>query len=224
MNENKTITSNYEKVLENWRLRFLAMDHQDLIRKFDLKADEEYLYLTYFSKELQINRKSGGICEVENPKRVLGFDTCITIYNLFHYAIDRPVASGKMVPFREVKRVYPFEAAYRKTILKRFQEQFNGHVDALRSACEKLGGIDLGKSDAGYLLSVFPFLNIAVFFWDGDEEFEAQANLLFDSNITDFVHEENVVGIAAEAVYYLTEAAGMQAEAIYMGEERKEIK
>ena len=58
----------------------------------------------------------------------------------------------------------------------------------------------------------FRFLNIAVLFWDKDEEFEAQANMLFDSEITEFMHEENVVCVAADAVYYLTLAAGMTPE------------
>ena len=67
----------------------------------------------------------------------------------------------------------------------------------------------------GYVLPVFPFLNIAVLFWDKDEEFEAQANMLFDSEITEFMLEENVVCVAADAVYYLTLAAGMTPEKIY---------
>ena len=46
-------------------------------------------------------------------------------------------------------------------------------------------------------------------------EFEAQANMLFDSEITEFMHEENVVCVAADAVYYLTLAAGMTPEKIY---------
>ncbi len=209
--------SNYDQVIENWRIRFLSMDQKRLIQKFHLKFDEKALYLTYFSRELSIDRETGRIHFVEKPEQKLGFHTTITVYNLFHYAIEHPAASGRLVPFREVKRVYPFEAAYKKTILKKMEEQFSGHVPELREACRLLGGIELAKGDAGYLLPIFPFLNMAVFFWDRDEEFHAQANLLFDSNITDFVHEENVVGIASDAVYYLSEAAGLSMEEIYAG-------
>ena len=35
--------SNYEKVLEMWRQNFLKMDHESLIKKFQLEADEENL-------------------------------------------------------------------------------------------------------------------------------------------------------------------------------------
>lgn len=207
--------SNYDKVIETWRLKFLEMDHEELIRKFHLEADEQALYLTYFSHRMRIDRKSGRVTMCEQPDRELTFNTVITIYNLFYYAVEDPKESGKLVPFREVKRVYPFEAAYRNTILSEFQKTFSGHVEELIAACEKLNGEKMRQGDAGYILPVFPYFKIAVLFWDGDEEFDAQANMLFDSNITDFLHEEDVVCVAADAVYYLTEAAGLEAVSIY---------
>ena len=209
--------SNYDKVIEEWRLRFLKMDQEALIEKFQLETDDRAVYLTYFNYKMRIDRFTGVITYVEEPQKIAGFNTCMDIYNLFHYSIDIPVASGILVPFRQVKRVYPFEAAYKRTVLKTLQETFSGHVEELKNACEKLGGKPLPQGDVGYQLSVYPFLDIAVYFWDADDEFEAQANMLFDSNITNFLHEENVVCVAADAVYYLTEAAGLDAKEIYAG-------
>ena len=204
--------SNYDQVIEHWRLKFLEMDQEELIRKFQLEADEEFLYIIYFSKRFRIDRKNGFITE---DGKSPGFDTVMNIYNTFYYSAAHPVASGNLVAFRQVKRVYPFEAAYRRTIISRLQELFAGKTEELRKACEVLGGTLLPQGDVGYVLPVFPFLNIAVLFWDKDEEFEAQANMLFDSEITEFMHEENVVCVAADAVYYLTLAAGMTPEKIY---------
>lgn len=204
--------SNYDQVIENWRLKFLEMDQEELIRKFQLEADEEFLYIIYFSKRFRIDRKNGFITE---DGKSPGFDTVMNIYNTFYYSAAHPVASGNLVAFRQVKRVYPFEAAYRRTIIFSLQELFAGKTEELRKACEALGGTLLPQGDVGYVLPVFPFLNIAVLFWDKDEEFEAQANMLFDSEITEFMHEENVVCVAADAVYYLTLAAGMTPEKIY---------
>ena len=204
--------SNYDQVIENWRLKFLEMDQEELIRKFQLEADEEFLYIIYFSKRFRIDRKNGFITE---DGKSPGFDTVMNIYNTFYYSAAHPVASGNLVAFLQVKRVYPFEAAYRRTIIFRLQELFAGKTEELRKACEALGGTLLPQGDVGYVLPVFPFLNIAVLFWDKDEEFEAQANMLFDSEITEFMHEENVVCVAADAVYYLTLAAGMTPEKIY---------
>ena len=135
MTEQNDNLSNYDKVIETWRKKFLEMDQEALIRKFQLEADEKALYLTYFSHKMRLDRKTGKVTMCEQPERELTFNTVITIYNLFHYAIENPAASGKLVPFREVKRVYPFEAAYRKTILSEFQNTFSGHVEELITAC-----------------------------------------------------------------------------------------
>lgn len=204
--------SNYEQVRETWRLKFLEMDQEVLIRKFNLEAEEDALYILYFSKKLRIDRRTG---EITDQGTSPGFDTAMTIYNTFYYAKEHPKSSGNLVAFRQVKRVYPFEAAYRRTIISRLQETFTGKTAELKKACELLGGTPLPQGDVGYVLPVFPFLNIAVLFWDADEEFEAQANMLFDSDITDFMHEENVVCVAADAVYYLTKAAGLPTSEIY---------
>ena len=163
----ETEKSNYDQVIENWRLKFLEMDQEKLIRKFHLEADEEALYIVYFSRKLRIDRKNG---EITDHGVRPGFDTVMNIYNTFYYASEHPVASG---------------------------------------------GTPLPQGDVGYVLPVFPFLNIAVLFWDKDEEFDAQANMLFDSEITEFMHEENVVCVAADAVYYLTLAAGLPGGKIY---------
>ena len=39
----ETEKSNYDQVIENWRLKFLEMDREKLTRKFHLEADEEAL-------------------------------------------------------------------------------------------------------------------------------------------------------------------------------------
>ena len=52
-------------------------------------------------------------------------------------------------------------------------------------------------------------MRLEVVFWDGDEEFPAQANILFDGDITDFLHEETVVCVAADLFRRLVEEAGL---------------
>ena len=212
----KEYESNYEKVTEDWRNRFLAMDQEDLIERFQLEHDADWLYLRYLGQPLKISRRTGEILFADREE-VPGFNTAMTAYNMFYYAKEHPVAAGELVPFRQVKRVYPFERAYQKQILEPFTRTFSGHVKELQEACEKLGGTRLPQGDAGYRIPVYPYFDIAVLFWDKDDEFEAQGNMLFDANITDFVHEEDVVCIAADVVQYLTQAAGLEEVKIYAG-------
>lgn len=200
--------SNYDAVRETWRQRFLQMDAEVLAERFSLKIDCERLYLTYFSHPYAIDRATGEITRLDCPGWEVGFDEAMCFYNMFHYAQPHPVASGELVPFRSVKRVYPFESAYRRSILDPLCEYFTGHVPQLKRALEVLHAQPMRQGDASGRLDVFPGLQVAVLFWDGDDEFPAQANMLFDSNITDFMHEENVVLVASDALRFLQEAAG----------------
>ncbi|MDO4649953.1 MAG: DUF3786 domain-containing protein [Eubacteriales bacterium] len=209
-------TDNYQEVRESWKKKFLEMNHEELAERFHYRLDEERIYITYYSHEFAIDRKTGEIQRLDAPEKAVGFDTALLFYNMFHYAVSDPKPSGELVPFRKVKRVYPFETAYKNTTLKQMAIRFEGKCEEMRQACLALGGKPIPQGDVGYLLESLPGLQVAVIFWDGDDEFQAQANMLFDSNITDFMHEENVVSVAADALFYLTEAAdGSEAITIY---------
>ena len=210
---------NYEAVRETWRRRFLEMDCGRLAERFRLKLDERYLYLTYFSRPYGIFRATGEIVRLDAPDTPINFNTAMNFYNMFHYAVENPQPSGRLVPFREVRRVYPFEAAYRKSILIPFAERFSGRAEALRCAMKALSAVPTKQGDAGGTLEIFPGLTMSVIFWDGDDEFPAQANMLFDYNITDYMHEENVVCVASDAAGFLTEEAQLPAPEHLMGSE-----
>jgi len=197
--------SNYDNVREVWRQKFLTMDHPRLAERFHLRIDSEKLYLTYFSRPYAIGRGTGRIVRLDAPKDEITFNTEMNFFNMFHYAVEYPVPSGELVPFRKVKRVYPFEQAYIKTIIRPFEARFTGRVPELRTALSRLSAAPFPQGDAGGVLEIFPALRLAVTFWDADDEFPAQANLLFDSNITDYLHEENVVCVASDAVRFLSQ-------------------
>lgn len=204
------MADNYESVRESWRQRFLEMDHALLARKFHLDMDDDHLYVIYFSLPCAVCRKTGRVLRLDRPDADVGFNQEMNFLNMFHYAVEAPVPSGKLVPFRSVKRVYPFEAAYNKTILRPFEAAFTGHVSELRQALNALKARPIPQCDAGGELEIYPGLRMAVTFWDADDEFPAQANMLFDSNITDFMHEENVVCIASDAARFLIDASGLR--------------
>ena len=199
--------SNYDAVREVWRQKFLTMDHESLAERFHLKIDADHLYLTYFSHPYSIDRRTARIVRLDQPDAPISFDTEMNFFNMFHYAAAHPAPSGELVPFRNVKRVYPFEAAYMRTIIHPFERRFTGHVPELRRALDALRARPLPQGDAGGALEILPGLELAVTFWDADDEFPAQANMLFDANITDYMHEENVVCVASDAAEFLIEAS-----------------
>ena len=51
----------WEKRREDAEQRFLAYDQEKMIRKFQLEADEAFLYLRFVGRDYRINRKNGKI-------------------------------------------------------------------------------------------------------------------------------------------------------------------
>ena len=48
------------------------------------------------------------------------------------------------------------------------------------------------KGDAAFLFYAVPQIPLRLIFWDADEEFPAQTQVLVDSRITDYLHYESV--------------------------------
>ena len=56
-----------------------------------------------------------------------------------------------------------------------------------------LSGKELKKGDVSFELELFPFLPIAIYFWEADDEFPASLQVLADKNILDYMHYETLM-------------------------------
>lgn len=202
--------NNYEKLIEQWREKAQTFDFKERYAALGLPGyNEGDLPITSFGKLYEIRRADALVRDVGNPERKLDYQTVLSIYHLFHFSTEKPLNSGRFVPFRDVKRCAPFDPAFKKMVLTPFAKTFDGKKELLIQAGEKLGYRRLKQSDAGFEAMAFDCMPVQILFWDGDDEFPAQANILFDENITDFTHEETVVVIGENAVKSLIEAAGI---------------
>ncbi len=216
-NTEGTKVDNYELTCERWRKTFLEMDQKKIQERFGLEIDEESLYVVYFGQKYGINRRNGMITLCDDPEQRLSFNTLISVYNLFYYAKPDAKVKGEFVPFRHVKRAAPFDPAFQRSVLKPLAKTFEGRGELLKKACAALNGTPIRQGDVGYVINAFDCMPLTVLFWDGDEEFEAQANILFDADITDFIHEETVVCIASDLVRRLAEESGIREAGSLMG-------
>lgn len=219
LNTDSKKKDNYAMICEKWRKIFLEMDAEELARRFGLELDGEALYITYFCERYRLDRRTGMITLADDPEKRLGFNTLMCIYHLFYYSKPEAKVNGSFIPFRQVKGAAPFDPAFQETVIKPLAETFSGHPDALDQACKRLQGRPIRQGDVGYIIDAVSCLPITVIFWDKDEEFKAQANILFDADITDFLHEETVVCLASWLVQRLTEESGLEPKGTPVGQE-----
>lgn len=200
---------NYEKLCRFWQDELCRIGWDVLQKRVpELRPQGDVLSIRHFGHSYAIHRDTGEITHPDSDTP----PTCnqrLNVYTLLGYCKEGAQLSGRWVPFREVPGAAPFAPAFERHVLRPFAATFNTHADRLREAALQIGGMSIPQSDAGCLLHAFACIPMQYLFWDGDEEFPAQGNILFDSNVTDFIHPESTVTLASEGFLQLAEAAGL---------------
>lgn len=202
----RNLTDHYEIWCEQWRERFLAMDLRELLRRLpELRAEGEKLHIRHFGREFLVDLRSGQITAPDG--RRIAHNEKLNIYTLFGYVRAGAHLTGEWVKFDDLKDASPFAKAFQNGVTAPFARTFRGQGEALLAAAQKLGGKCLAHGDVGVELAAFECIPVRFLFWDADEDFPAQGNLLFDRSATDFIHVESIVTIASIGLSRLAEAA-----------------
>lgn len=202
--------SNYTLLCQQWAHKFLQMDHAALLQYIpQLSRKDNMLTLSHFGVKYGVDCYTGQIHNLDQSRPVPVTEQ-LNIYTLFGYIQPGAKLQNCWVNFSQLRGTAPFDAAFRRGIIQPFARTFSGHIDRLHTAMQALGALPLHQSDCGYQVDAFACIPVRYLFWEGDDEFTAQANLLFDASATDFTHEESIVSIAAVGLRRLTELAGLR--------------
>ena len=202
-------TSNYIKLCDEWAEKFLQMEKKELMNRLpELKEEDGYLKITHFGVPFGIRLDNGRIDRLDGRAKA-NTTEMLNIYTLLGYAKEGAFFMNKWVPFADLRNARPFAPAYKVGETDVFEATFSGHEKELREAFGKLGGKELPQGDVGYEIRAFECMPMRFFFWERDEEFEAQGNILFDYSATDFNHVESAVSIADAGIRRLAELADL---------------
>lgn len=195
--EKETVISNYDRQVDIGRRIFMEYDQDKIIRKYELLADEHWIYLDYLDTSYRISRENGKIEEQQKEncwKECRSYDTVMTIYDLLCYAKGdtAPVLYGA---WQTLGNFAVGSSPGTGAFTKKYAKQFRNSAEKLKAACKKLGGImqkPMARADVTCLIPVTSFFSVLLQFWDGDEEFEPELVLLWDKNSNQFLHFETM--------------------------------
>lgn len=77
-------------------------------------------------------------------------------------------------------------------------DRFANHLQGFCDCCKNLGGTPLALADAAFSFIITKDINVAVLYWAGDEDFPAEAKILYDRSITEFLPLDIVFALAFE--------------------------
>ncbi len=113
---------------------------------------------------------------------------------ILHYlnTADGAPFAGKPVTFKELPEGMIYYPTFVKRAIKPILDKYADAPEALVAAAERLGAVKAENGDFSFRLKALPHVPITVTLWVGDEELPAEANILFDASITDYLPTEDI--------------------------------
>lgn len=184
------MAGNYDKQVLLSRELFLKYDQQNLIEKYQLDSDDNYIYLPLLNRIFRISRMTGMV--QEQDQECMDYNIVMTLYDVLCYSKETPHLSHEWVPLANLQITSSPNAGI---FTQRYADAFSGKTDLLWKVCQEIGGrrpeVTAG-ADVCWEFDFFPFFPIQFRYWDKDDEFPPQIKLLWDKNALKFMHFETI--------------------------------
>jgi hypothetical protein len=187
--------SNSERLYTHYQKLFLTLDHIKTATKLQLKYDKNQIYIPFYNRPFTINRHTADVTSPLYENRPTYYEKLLILHHLYFHKIGAK-NSGDMVSFRNIRECADFEPAYQKTTITPFATYFNKKTELLKKRATNIGGQINSYGNVSFTVNAFPLIPLQFIFWDGDEEFTANASILFDQNIAQFIHPESIPVLA----------------------------
>jgi hypothetical protein len=109
--------------------------------------------------------------------------------------------------FRELPNGLFYAQAFQGYTGAGLVHDLHGDVAVFRRASEKLQGRPLALGDAGYVFQVLPRLSLAAIMWAGDDEFPAQAQVLFQESAPHYLVTDGLAILGSLLIGQIVKAA-----------------
>ncbi len=139
-------------------------------------AKQAIFTISYFNLEHQIDREG----RVTLNGKSVPYNDRTLILQYLCYASGLPPRE-KWISFLELPDGRHHYIPFQTDATIPVANQFGCSPEEFARAARQLGGTLIKMGDLGFSVPALPKLPLAVTLWEGDEEFRAQANILFDS-------------------------------------------
>jgi hypothetical protein len=124
---------------------------------------------------------------------------------LLHYLLaegPRP-ATGDWVAYREIPGAGFYFSAFVRRAVDPLKQRFGRDPGAFTAAAARLGGVPAAAGDAGAEFRLLPRAAIQLILYTADDEFPAEAAILFERGIEALLPPEDLAWLAGMLVYRL---------------------
>lgn len=161
--------------------RFAGIDPADAASRSGASYDSSNnrFEILYFGKLYMVDRK-GTVWKADCPEENVPFNDRTLIVQYLYEASGLP-PRGSWQSFLELPDGAHHYAPLKTDAIGPLADIFGNSPGEFSKAARKLGGSPINMGDYAFNIPAFPKLPLAVVLWEGDDEFPARSNILFDS-------------------------------------------
>lgn len=115
---------------------------------------------------------------------------------ILHYLIgslkNTYVPSGEWISFKQIEGGETYFPAFHKGVIEPLLRKYGKHPEGIFSALDRLGAEKIDISDTAIEVTAFPEIRVRIIMYKGDDEFEPEANILFDRSLAKIYSMEDI--------------------------------
>jgi hypothetical protein len=195
--------NNYELCYENLCREFAKHKPEEMASKSRAKYDSEkkQFLLTYLNREYVIFYPDGRITlkdDDSNSSRDSNDDLSDKMIIMSYLMrCTNSELTKKWVPFRELQGVGHAYDGFSLQGVNKLVEFFGDNGELFSKAGDKLGAKKYSAGDMGLEIDILPNVPVVLVLWLKDEEFKADASILFDYSATKELHVEDLAALCS---------------------------
>ena len=185
----------YGPALHNAQEAFPHLEPRQVALRADVSyqaidAEHGQFLVPIFGQMVHVRWPDGSIQRESDSEQV---DIATSIL-LLHYllAADGTPLAGKWIAFRNLPGGLGYDAAFQRRADLRLARVFGTNETAFRAAARSLQGESLSFGDASFAFRLLPRVWLAVVLHLADEEFPANAQVLFDAATSHYLPTEDL--------------------------------
>ena len=158
--------------------------------QYQIKDSQKTITLEYLNQSYQITLPDINVLLIHSEEKV-PLKEKILILHYFNQAKGIPL-TNKKIAYKELPEGTIYFPTFYKRAIRPLIKYLGKDPEQLIDVTKKLGGQRIDYGDTAVTIDAFHYVPITLVLWRGDEEFNPEGNILFDSTISDYLTTEDI--------------------------------
>lgn len=185
-----------------------AMDPQEVCRRSLCKFEPDAVrfIVRFWEEEYAVYPLQAGITKLPENVPVSNVELGLTILFYLLNSRDIPVR-GEWISEKDIPGGVSFFQGPHAIPVHVIVKRYRTDIEGFHRICKRKGGKPVDMGDAAYSFHILPGVPVAVIFWKEDDEFGADARILFDRTISENLPLDVIFGLSIVVCGRLSQAS-----------------